>query len=95
MFAKKNVGEKKEKLAFKKHPITQSGKNHPPLMLQNSFFAVPVLICRKSAQAGGRQRVKEMGPFVEQSSCLAQTSMNNETLRAIKCATDVKNRENN
>ena len=40
-------------------------------MLQNSFFAVPVLICRKSAQAAGRQRVKEMGQFVEQGSCVA------------------------
>ena len=39
-------------------------------MLQNSFFAVPVLICRKSAQAAGRQRVKEMGQFVEQGSCV-------------------------
>ena len=40
-------------------------------MLQNSFFAVPVLICRKSAQAAGRQRVKEMGQFVEQGRCVA------------------------
>ena len=40
-------------------------------MLQNSFFAVSVLICRKSAQAGGRQRVKKIGQLVEQGSCLA------------------------
>ena len=39
-------------------------------MLQNSFFAVPVLICRKSAQAGGRQRVNKIGQLVEQSRLL-------------------------
>ena len=49
-FAKINVDEKTEKTAFKKQSDYVVGKNHPPLMLQNSFFAVPVLVGRKSAQ---------------------------------------------
>ena len=69
--SQKKMWSKKRKTAFKKHPITWSGKNNTPLRLQNPFFAVPVLIGRKSAQAVGRQRVKEMGQFVEQCSCLA------------------------
>lgn len=68
---KKKCGWKKEKLLLKNIRLRSREKNHPPLMLQNSSFAVPVLICRKPAQADGRRRVKEMGQFVEQSSCVA------------------------
>ena len=82
MFAKK-MWVKKRKTAFKKHPIRQSGKKSPSLNAAELIFAGPVLICRKSAKAGSRQqRFKEMSQFVEQGSCLAQTSVNNETFKS-------------
>ena len=40
-------------------------------MLQNYDFLPFQCKFAESAHAGGRQRVKEMGQFVEQSSCLA------------------------
>ena len=41
-------------------------------MLQNYDFLPFQCKIAESAHAGGRQRVKEMGQFVEQSSCLAR-----------------------
>ena len=41
-------------------------------MLQNYDFLPFQCKFAESAHAGGRQRVKEMGQFVEQSSCLAR-----------------------
>ena len=70
MFAKK-CGWKKEKLLLENIRLGSREKKSPSLNAAKLIFAVPVLICRKSAKAGGRQRVKEMGQFVEQGSCLA------------------------